>query len=458
MKSIVIPMLICVIGIACSDFLEEKSQDEVLVSSTQDYSELILCYMPTDDSYEMLYALDDDIQIDESKLSSSRDNITALQYRACFTWQPDMWEQSNRLPDGYQATYSWIMGMNAILDGIDDVEGSEEEKDQVKAEALGLRGFYYLMLVNLYANPYNMDKEALGVPLKLSAALTENGIKRSSVKEVYEQIVSDFKESSSLFEKWPKRRGNYRINVTVVNIWLSRAYLYMEQWQDAINAATKALETAEGLTDFTKISTADFEMASYEWSEVEWLYGDNSIPSDLIPSEELISSYTANDVRPALWFDVYVGIKKNYVSDYVPTNAIRISEAYLNRAEAYAMLGKNEEALNDINELRRNRIVGYQDMQNGDCENLLNEIRVERRLELCFDGHRWFDLRRYGMPMITHYFKTKSTDQWEIYTLKEKDPVYTLPIPVLMLENNTALQQNPSANESERTAVYEETF
>ena len=97
-------------------------------------------------------------------------------------------------------------------------------------------------------------------------------------------------------------------------------------------------------------------------------------------------------------------------------------------------------------------------MQNGDCENLLNEIRVERRLELCFDGHRWFDLRRYGMPMITHYFKTKSTDQWEIYTLKEKDPVYTLPIPVLMLENNTALQQNPSANESERTAVYEETF
>lgn len=138
-----------------------------------------------------------------------------------------------------------------------------------------------------------------------------------------------------------------------------------------------------------------------------------------------------------------------------PVNAVRISEAYLNRAEAYAQQKKKTEALADLNKLRRYRIEGYEDADIADEATLLDEIRVERRLELCFDEHRWFDLRRYGMPSISHKYKVTEFEPWVIYTLQEKDPLYTIPIPRVAFDNNGRLEQNPSANAPERKGTIE---
>ena len=100
----------------------------------------------------------------------------------------------------------------------------------------------------------------------------------------------------------------------------------------------------------------------------------------------------------------------------------------MNRAEAYVQKGMTGEALADLNEVRCNRITGYTNIENVPA-NLLEEVRLERRLELCFDEQRWFDLRRYGMPSITHRYRYRKSDPWVIYTLREKDPLYTLPLP-----------------------------
>lgn len=83
--------------------------------------------------------------------------------------------------------------------------------------------------------------------------------------------------------------------------------------------------------------------------------------------------------------------------------AIRLSEAYLNRAEAYIQLNRTDDAIKDLNKLRQNRIRGYTDET--EFTNLLEEVRTERRKEFCFEGMRWFDLRRYGMPEIHHDFR-----------------------------------------------------
>ena len=100
--------------------------------------------------------------------------------------------------EAYQFTYMKLKGVNATLDGIDDATGAQEEKDQVKAEACALRGYYYHMLVNLFGEPYNYNKKTPGVPLKLTADLMENGIERNSVEEVYKQIIKDLKASAEL--------------------------------------------------------------------------------------------------------------------------------------------------------------------------------------------------------------------------------------------------------------------
>lgn len=459
-RSIAISLICLFITSACSEFLKEKSQDEVLVRTTADYDELLLGYMHNSNAYLMLYALDDDAQITESALGSgTAENGNILMYSGCFTWQPDMWERASKLDDGYQYTYENLKGINAVLDGIDEAPGTQKERDLVKAGAMGMRGFCYYMLVNLFGEPYNYNKKALGVPLKLTAALTGDGMARNTVEEVYAQILKDLKASAVLFEKYPKETKNFKFNVTVVNILLSRVYLQTEQWDEAVKTATRAIETAEGLTDYTRIGTeSTFYMPTYDHSEVEWLYARNSLISQLGPSGDLLSKYKDGDRRMDFWFSAnrLKVIKKNGVTTTGPTGTIRISEAYLNRAEAYAQLKKNTEALDDLNELRRYRIVGYEDVSIADSKVLLDEIRLERRLELCFDGHRWFDLRRYGMPSISHDYKTRKIDQWMVYTLKEKDPLYTLPIPETMITNNVKLQQNDCAYEPERLGVPKE--
>lgn len=97
-------------------------------------------------------------------------------------------------------------------------------------------------------------------------------------------------------------------------------------------------------------------------------------------------------------------------------------------------------AVEALETLLKNRFVTGTEIEiteRGDA--LVERIRLERRLELCFEGHRWFDLRRYGMPSITRVWK--NGDYVKSYTLKEKDPFYTLPIPPSVLEENRQLVQ-----------------
>lgn len=468
MKKFRLLQIISLIGLlgmgACSDFLERKSQDEVVVKTVADYSEFLLgSGYVTYVQYKILYYLDDDIQYyEDSYYDELSDVMAAYRFQS---WQPDMWDDENVISAGletYTRTYNRIMGVNAVLDGIDEASGGNEARDQVKAEALALRGYYYFMLVNMFGEPYNHNKKALGVPLKLNASIEENGTLRNTVEEVYAQIVKDLRASSDLFEKYPKRRGNYRINLPATNILLSRVYLHMEQWDSVIVAADKAIRYAEGLTDYTKFTGSNFFMCSYDHSEVEWIYGITPNIQFFGPSVDLRSKYDANDCRPGMWFDMgeyttFRLLKKDYdwtKGASTPVHTIRISEAYLNRAEAYAQKGRGGEALADLNELRRNRITGYTDASEVPS-GILDEIRLERRLELCFDEQRWFDLRRYGMPSITHKYRYRKSDPWMIYTLKEKDPLYTLPIPNVAIRNNVGLEQNASAYEPKRSGVEE---
>ena len=130
-------------------------------------------------------------------------------------------------------------------------------------------------------------------------------------------------------------------------------------------------------------------------------------------------------------------------------HAFRLSEAYLNLAEA-SVLREDEDgtitALKALNDLREKRFENYAPLSGLTGDALLAKVREERRMELCFEGFRWFDLRRYGMPSITHDWKVSNGNggkDMTRYVLQEKDPFYTLPIPEYIMEMNRALTQNP---------------
>ena len=464
--------MICILGLlglnACSDYLNKESSDEVIVKTVSDYSELLLGAgypEPTGSLYNTLYLLDDDYMLNENSLDDEEDYSGAVSAFPFYTWQANMWERqevnASTYGESYSPTYTRLMGVNAVLDGIDEAIGEIEDRDQVKAEALSLRGYYYFMLVNLYGEPYNYNKQALGVPLKLTANMETNGTARSTVEDVYKQIVSDLKAASDLFEKYPKRRGSYRINLPATNILLSRVYLHMELWDEAIAVATKAIENGGVLTNYVNLKSSSTCISNYNYSEVEWVYGNGNTPTRSLPgmvvSTELRNKFleNPNDTRINLWFLINRtnwNITKKRISypsgtPRTPTNSIRMSEAYLNRSEAYAQKGECVAAWNDLSHLRENRYKEYSETAITDATVLLKEIREERRLELCFDEVRWFDLRRYGMPSISHLYKVRKSASWQTYTLNEKDPLYTLPLPSDVMNENSALQQNESAKE-----------
>lgn len=146
---------------------------------------------------------------------------------------------------------------------------------------------------------------------------------------------------------------------------------------------------------------------------------------------------------------------------------LRISEAYLNQAEALAMTGDEAGARALIQQLREKRIaVGNVGTVTESGKQLIQFIREERRRELCFEGHRWFDLRRYAVcpnypesKEIRHisYVHTSGSQYQqgmnEGYYLLDAYPAknWVLPIPAFDVEEN---QGRLEQNERNRSILY----
>ncbi len=171
--------------------------------------------------------------------------------------------------------------------------------------------------------------------------------------------------------------------------------------------------------------------------------------ADLRARTYLFSSMYAASFTPVTTY----GFKFQGGTNGVGGAGIRTAEVYLNRAEAkiqLALTNSNtallQEALNDINTLRSSRYDArrvYVPVVITDAQQLLKFCKEERRREFPFDsGQRWFDLRRWGMPSISHFYE-EAAGTGQTFTLQQADNRYTLPIPNAVLVRNGMLIQNP---------------
>lgn len=490
---------------ACSDFLDPKSQSEYVPQNANALQEMLLgsAYPKPKDNLDLLAYMDffsDDIQL--HKTDYEFDNNFAYRteaLKAIFTWQPDLFFTCEKTGYGthnvWESCYKYILGANAALDYIHDVSGTEAEKDYVQAQALGLRGFYYYLLVNHFGAPYNYNKNALGVPLKLTSNLVSEDqilMTRNTVEEVYTQILLDLDEAERLFHSLSKDKQyqpNYMINLPMIELLKSRIFLYMENWEDAAIYANKVINDWNfSLVNLNSIPEATvtnpyYNFTSHKSSEVIWLYGRiadltvhyNGVnvvkTGDVIyyraafnASDNLLNSFQQGDLRKdkyivkeydkqeSKFLDSYTPFAKYNISAIGAPNgdenfalAFRLSEAYLNLAEASAHNKAEGVALEAIRALlvKRYKPVDYIEPSGLTGDALIAFIQEERRKELCFEGHRWFDLRRYGMPQFSR--------EWQdnIYTLRHNDKSYTMPIPEEVLRKNKKLEQNPLAPQRE---------
>ncbi|WP_442589169.1 RagB/SusD family nutrient uptake outer membrane protein [Pedobacter sp. AW31-3R] len=495
-------ILLCTVFGSCKKFLAEYSQDEIRPTTTADLSALMYSdaypYNVPFDTFDMLT---DDV-LCNGAAKGYQDvpvgtYVTALQDgMAMFKFDPMMFEAQSIIPTGadvYSSYYNKIKGCNVVIDYLDKVSGTETEKNAILGQCLFLRAFYYLKLVTTYGLPYSGDgvnpETNLGVPLVISSQVKDGGLKRNTLKEVYDQIEVDLLKSTDLLNANFEPPSSFRVGAPTANALLSRFYLYRglnSDWDKSIDYANRVLAIRSSLTQMsTFFSTGNFVSQGIYLStspEVLWGYGSsttiNSKPyfpdnmgyyppyavstslSSLYDRGNGTGSTYEGDLRYRSYFITYFnGNEFLYKANKAPQNAsyggkgLRVAEVYLNRAEAYVKrfvqsgnLADRTAALADLNQLRRSRFdtrnVAYAPVEITDGNELFKFCQDERRRELCLeDGHRWVDIKRWGLSVTHNFIGTDDSSTQHI--LPANSPLYALPIPYFAFLSNPDLVQNP---------------
>ena len=509
---IVLGILVGIIFASCSsDFLKEYSQDLARVKTADDLNELLVgsCNLPlayyNDDgqweyenlNYAVLHFMGDELK--ENILTGEDDQdhlgIRELMF-PYFTWQQSVFlttQGKNQLSGQeeklWSLAYEKINNCNMlIVEGDRLATHSEEEAAKVtriQGECYFLRAFYYLTLANLYGKPYSPStaQSDLAVPLKISENVEDKEFQRATVAEVYQQIVNDLSQAEKMLENVTEKLSIYHANIEAVYILRSRVALYMQDWQTAADYAQKALTTNGTLQNLVGADGSAFPISL---SNLEVVYSNGSsnfgnllqqepkteddfynLSPIWVVSDDLYSLFTEEDARKVNYIteeDDLLEHKPTYhkidnsmasagrykeVSDVF---SIRTAEAYLNMAEAKAQMGEDAEACSWLEKLRQKRISGDANVSLAGAE-LIQFVRDERERELCFEGHRWFDLRRYMVDAkypyskeILHsisFFSNNSRTRTDYYRLEKNDAAYVLDIPKNVKDFQPSIGNNP---------------
>lgn len=492
----------------CSSFLEEYSQDLAYIQSYEDLDELLLgnvyferyscnTWQFTGTSgqqyYPWVHVSGDELQqiVADGWIPSGPAWVTY----GYFTWQYRVYQD----PDGmetwdeggdFRKLYAHINACNMILAEAEAFDNSgdatvQENIDRIKGECYFMRGSCYFLLANFYGKPYEAATAASDpcVPLKLSNYVEDIYFQRNSVAEVYAQIEEDLLEAERLLSGTPQV-SVWRGDVHAARLMLSRMYLYVCDYENAMHWASLVTEEGPALADLNGFTGEEF--LNTDLSELIFSTGTNSLVDNVrFPggyltgnyfqiSNELYNAYapqTSHDLRLQHYVvseDGYLCYAKLQRQAYSTTDLsdvflLRTSEAYLNLAEAAACAGEEATARTALAALRQRRIdQAYYDPSELNSlagENLVRFAREERRRELCLEGHRWFDLRRYRVAaaypedITLVHIHTNMTYNEALYiyettwtrrfTLASDDPAWVLPLPEEEVDKNTGMINNP---------------
>ena len=388
-----------------------------------------------------------DLQADNTFLYVNNSGRYIPQYQFNFTATDGTYDEM------WKSCYTVILRANKIIDA--DISGSSI--DAMKAQAYGIRGLMYFKLVNAYARPYTDNPDAMGVPIILHYDPYAQPA-RNSVKEVYNQIVSDLKKG---FETANGYSNSVTLSKYAIEGLLARTYLYMGDNADAKAAAVDVINNSE----FTLVTPDKY--AGF-WADpgirndgVEVMFEidqdeiNNNGPDDLagiyidtyediFASSDLYNLYSPTDVRQSVLIPsapvviVYKYQNETNTSDKDNIKVIRLSEVYLIAAEA-SLPDDEKDArmyLNDVAEIRDPDFSGY----NSTGTNLLNDIITERRKELAFEGDRYYDLNRL-MRDVTRVSNPGSIPG--PLNIPYDDFHRIAPIPQSELQANPNIEQNP---------------
>ena len=461
----------------CKDFLEEApilSQSDVLTLSTFDGLDKTVAgaYAPLASSswYGSDWILYNEMKTSNGKkyIGSSFDSGRLNDYYN-INYAP------NNTSGVYSAAYYVISTVNNVMDAMDETKGTEKDRNNIKAECLFLRALSHFDAVLTYAQPYCFTADAShdGIPTVFH---TESDARpeRASVKEVYDMVIADLLEAEKIIDPKYVRAGvtdvNAVVSLPVIQALLSRVYLYKGDWQNAAEYATKVIDCGKyelwNATDLKEAACYCQDCGSKEVIfEVYASTGNSYDPNgdhvglfsmttpygyaDAGCSTDIINLYETSDARLGLYMVDESGScfftakdlgKGLYASDDpVNTIVIRLSEMYLNRAEALINGAKVKDAEGvDISPAADLALIASSRGASAQTATP-SGVALERQKELAWEGHLFFDLGRTKTDMTRVDVGADNI----IKNLPWGDDRWAMPIPEHETNANKNIKQNP---------------
>ena len=361
-----------------------------------------------------------------------------LYYSFTYTHSPD---QANSRFFWY-ISYKIANGTNTVIEILEDKGADDNTKKQLLGENYFLRAFVHFNLLKFYSKAYTIGDPStnLGVIIRNSTS-GEAQKARATVQETYNFIIADLEKAIELMNS---PRGSEYASKQAAQALLSRIYLGMENNDKAIeyadqviNSGRYSLETASSYPDLFANALSHPEtiwaiaftpadnrgkfgsIASMLYSDGNSGWGEEfaSVPYRNLLAQNLNdvrlsyidTSFNDNgSVRTKNGIEVFYITKFSY-QDGDPNLSspimFRLSEMYLNKAEAYAKKGDNANAFAMVNEIRKNRGL-ENDLINSvpSGKTILDVVLDERSRELAFEGFRATDLVRNHRDIERNYW------------------------------------------------------
>jgi tetratricopeptide (TPR) repeat protein len=458
---------------SCHKFLDVKPKGYTIPQFYEDYAKLMNSMdLVRVSSVYPNYLTDDVLAGDDNDVTVSASYLDLDDYKkALYSFKPGAVFSPGSSDPLWEPAYSHIYTYNIVINNIMAVpDATDAEKKQLKAEALVGRALEFLTLVNAYAKHYDPATAATdyGIPLVLSEDINAP-YKRNTVQEVYDKVKADLEEGLKDLPANPKTI--FRPSKSVGYSFLSRMYLYMGKYDEALANAKSALALNSTLLDYTLYTnitgvtfgrvclisdnTERFPDADLSPESIWVRFGSASSASlnaEVYASEDLQQAFgrnlpsTATDMRWQLFFchgqsefglDVVTFPGRTLYAPYTNFNfGLSSAEIYLIAAECEARVGDKDQALKYLDAIRNKRIQNNQPLVAASKDEALKLALDERRREMCLVGcTRLIDLKRLNKD--TRFAKTVTHKLGgTTYTLAPNDNKYILSVPPKVLEFN----------------------
>lgn len=369
------------------------------------------------------------------------------------------YDEHELLPDNFRnlnlwsSAYNTIYMANSLLEGVENSEGiSEQVRNQIVGQAGFVRAFTYFYLVNLYGE----------VPLILTTDFRSNSLaERSSVEQVYEQILGDLETAVSLLDPGYPTGDRTVVTKSAAVALLARVHLYLQNWRQAELYSTQVVEQAstfELLEDLNSVFLANSREAIWQISPEgrgqsltnteegatfiihPWFYFLAQVKLEPV----FVDHFSPEDKRLQNWVGYHEATSHYFPHKYKIQNSteeateysmvLRLAEQYLIRAEARTLQSDLTGAISDLDVLRERAGLPLVAETNPSIrqDELLELIFEERKKELFTEwGNHWLDLKRTG----------KATEIFGDNPLWQNTDVF-YPIPEAERMTNPNLTQN----------------